>query len=185
VNEGKGKWVATLRDRPKDKPFFLWIAFFDPHRPYQENIIPKPHRPEDVVVPPYLPDVPETRKDLAMYYDAITRMDGDLGAVLEELDRQGETQRTFVVFLSDNGRPFPRCKTTVYDSGIKTPFLVSWPGHVKPGSVCSNLVSAIDLAPTLVELAGIKRAATFQGKSFAPLLKDPTATIREYVYAEH
>jgi arylsulfatase A-like enzyme len=87
---GAGQWVSTLQTRPKGKPFFLWLAAFDPHRDYEEGIIPNPHRPEDVVVPPYLPDVPETRKDLALYYDEITRLDRYVGEVLAELDRQGE-----------------------------------------------------------------------------------------------
>lgn len=185
VNEGTGKWVATLRDRPKDKPFFLWMAFVDPHRPYQDKTIAQPHRSEDVVVPPYLPDTPEVRKDLAMYYDEITRMDGDVGAVLEELEKQGAAKQTVVIFLSDNGRPFPRCKTTVYDSGIRTPFLVRWPEHVKAGSVCTSLISSIDLAPTVLELAGVKVGPTFQGKSFAPALKEPKVVIRENIFAEH
>jgi len=64
---GAGQWVSTLQTRPKGKPFFLWLAAFDPHRDYEKGIIPNPHRPEDVVVPPYLPDVPETCKDLALY----------------------------------------------------------------------------------------------------------------------
>src|SRR4029079_3439749 len=100
-----------------------------------------PHRPEDVVVPPYLPDVPEVRKDLALYYDEIGRLDRFVGAVLDELDREGVADRTLVLFLSDNGRPFPRCKTTLYDSGIKAPFLVRWPGHVAPGRRCGRLAS--------------------------------------------
>jgi arylsulfatase A-like enzyme len=178
--------VATLRDRPRDKPFLMWAAFNDPHRPYEANAIPRPHRPEDVVVPPYLPDVPETRKDLAMYYDEITRLDGVVGEVLAELDRQKAADDTFVLFLSDNGRPFPRCKTTVYDSGIRTPFLVRFPGRVKPGSTCNRLVSSIDIAPTLLDLAGLPRANTFQGKSIVPLLKDPAGPpVREYLFAEH
>src|SRR5205823_12968494 len=112
------------------------------------------HRPADAVVPPYLPDVPPTRRDLALYYDEIGRLDRFVGDTLAELDRQGETANTVVVFISDNGRPFPRCKTTVYDSGIRTPLLVRWPGRVKPGGVCTQLVSSVDLAPTFLVLAG-------------------------------
>ncbi len=186
VVEKQGVWVTALRDRPRDKPFFLWAASTDPHRPYEENAIPKPHRPEDVVVPPYLPNVPDTRKDLALYYDAIARLDTHIGAALEELKRQGEEENTLVLFLSDNGRPFPRCKTTVYDSGIRTPLLVRFPGRVKAGGVCPRLVSSIAIAPTLLELAGLPPAKTFQGTSFAPLLKDPAGpAVREHVFAEH
>jgi len=182
---GCERWVETLQNRPKDKPFFLWLAAIDPHRPYQPNTIAEPHQPGDVVVPPYLPDVPETRKDLAMYYDEITRLDGYVGRVLDELQRQGVADNTFVLYLSDNGRPFPRCKTTVYDSGIKTPFIVRWPGRVPAGTVCDSLVSVVDIAPTIIELAGLALSPTFQGQSFAPLLKDPQATTRQYVFAEH
>lgn len=182
---GCERWVETLRNRPKDKPFFLWLASIDPHRGYQPNTIPQPHEQEDAVVPPFLPDVPETRKDLGMYYDEITRMDGYIGQVLDELDRQGVADNTFVLFLSDNGRPFPRCKTTLYDSGVKTPFIVRWPGKTAPGTTSDSLVSVIDIAPTITELAGAATSPTFQGKSFASLLDDPKASIREYVYAEH
>ncbi len=133
VQSGCDQWVPVLRDRPRDKPFFLWLAALDPHRDYQPGTIPEPHRPEDVVVPPYLPDVPEVRKDLALYYDEIGRLDHHVGEVLAELDRQGVAGETLVLFLSDNGRPFPRCKTTLYDSGIRTPFIVRWPGHIRPG----------------------------------------------------
>lgn len=185
VTPQMNQWVQTLKDRPRDKPFFFWFAFSDPHRGYQPGAIPDPHTADDVVVPPYLPDTPQTREDLALYYDEISRLDGVVGDVLAELEQQEQTANTLIVFLSDNGRPFPRCKTTVYTSGVKTPFLVKWPGHVPPGSTTDSLISAIDLAPTLVELAGAAPGETFQGVSFVPLLSDPTAEIREYAVAEH
>ena len=182
---GAGRWVSTLQAHPKGKPFFLWLAAFDPHRDYEEGIIPNPHRPEDVVVPPYLPDVSETRKDLALYYDEITRLDRYVGEVLAELDRQGERDNTLVLFISDNGRPFPRAKTTLYDSGIKAPWIVRWPKHIKPGSASNSLVSSVDIAPTFLEVASLKAGPSFQGKSIVPILENPKAVIRETVFAEH
>ncbi|WP_417390089.1 sulfatase [Gimesia sp.] len=179
------EWVATLKQRPKDKPFFMWFAFSDPHRPYQRNIIERPHTNEDVIVPPYLPDTPEVRGDLALYYDEITRLDGVVGDVRKELSAQKVASNTVIVFLSDNGRPFPRCKTTMYDSGIRTPWIVTWPEQIKAGSVCNSLVSSVDLAPTVLELAGLPVGETFQGKSFRPLLKKPEATTRGLIFAEH
>src|SRR5262249_19065677 len=152
---GCDQWVATLRERPAEKPFFLWLAALDPHRDYEPGAIPSPHRPEDVLVPPYLPDVDAVRRDLALYYDEISRLDRFVGAVLAELDRQKIVDDTLVLFLSDNGRPFPRCKTTLYDSGIATPWIVRWPGHVAAGSHCDRLVSAIDIAPTILSIAGL------------------------------
>ncbi|CAN5392432.1 sulfatase [soil metagenome] len=181
---GCENWLPLLRARPKDKPFFAWLAAIDPHRPYSNNAVSR-HSPADVIVPPYLPNVPEVRSELALYYDEISRLDSYVGEVLDELKIQGIEQNTFVLFLSDNGRPFPRCKTTVYDSGVRTPFLVRWPaGGVKPGSVCEHLVSSVDLAPTFAEIAGIPNSPTFQGKSFSPLLSDPSKPTREYIYAE-
>ncbi len=181
---GCDQWVPVLRDRPKDRPFFLWLAALDPHRDYEEGIIPEPHRPEDVVVPPYLPDVPEVRKDLALYYDEISRLDHYVGEVIAELERQEVSGDTLILFLSDNGRPFPRCKTTLYDSGIKTPLIARWPGHISSGSRTGSLVSTIDIAPTLLTLAGIEPGPTFQGKDFSPLFKDPTAKVRDLIFAE-
>ncbi len=163
----------------------MWFATTDPHRPYQRNIIPRPHMNEDVIVPPYLPDTPEVRSDLALYYDEITRLDSVMGRVRQELKEQGVADNTMIVFLSDNGRPFPRCKTTVYDSGVKTPWIVAWPAKVKAGTVCKSLISSVDLAPTLLELAGLEVGETFQGKSFKPLLENPNATIRTHIFAEH
>lgn len=179
------QWVKTLQERPQRKPFFLWFAFSDPHRPYQKNAIDQPHQPEDAVVPPYLPDNATTRADLASYYDEITRMDAAVGDVVAELDRQGLTQQTLVLFISDNGRPFPRCKTTVYDSGVRTPWIVKWPGQVKADSVCSQLVSTVDLAPSFLTLANIKPPATCEGVSLLPLFVDRESPVREYIVAEH
>lgn len=185
VHQKMNVWVKTLAERPKDKPFFMWFAFSDPHRGYQKNTIDDPHSPEDAVIPPFIPDRLAVRKDFAMYYDEITRLDGVVGRVMEELKSQGETDNTMVVFLSDNGRPFPRCKTTVYDSGIKTPWIVQWPGHVKPGSTTNSLISSIDLAPTVLKAAGLSPTSTFQGKSFLPILNDPQAEIQDSIFAEH
>ena len=185
AESGCSQWVPTLRERPRDKPFFTWLAAFDPHRDYRNDTLAEPHRREDVRVPPYLPDVPEVRDDLARYYDEITRLDSFVGAVLDELKAQGVVDNTLVLFLSDNGRPFPRCKTTVYDSGVRTPLIVRWPGHVRPGSTTDGLVSSVDIAPTFLELAGVTIPETVQGRSFADILADPSATTRRFVFAEH
>lgn len=177
-------WIPTLRARPKDKPFFLWLAAIDPHRGYDENIIEKPTKPGDVIVPPYFPDTPEVRKDLALYYDEIIRLDKYVGLVLDELDAQKVADNTLVLFISDNGRPFPRDKTTLFDSGIRTPWLLRWPKIVRPGSVNEDLVSSIDIAPTFLELAGLKPVPSFAGTSFLPMLQKKPRAIRPYAFAE-
>lgn len=183
-NSGGHLWTHTLNQRPDNKPFFLWLAANDPHRPYQENILSEPHGPEDAVIPPYLPDNLRVRKDFALYYDEISRIDGYIGQIMSELERQGIIKNTLVLFISDNGRPFPRDKTTMYDGGIKTPFILQWPAVVKPGTVSSSLVSAVDIAPTFLRLAGIEPEMTLVGKDFSPILTDPEKEIREYIFAQ-
>ncbi|EAQ77688.1 sulfatase family protein [Blastopirellula marina] len=182
---GCENWETMLRERPRDQPFFMWFASNDAHRPYSANTIEKPHQREEIVVPPYLPDEPPVRDDLGMYYDEIARLDEYVGKVMAELKEQGIADNTFVLFMSDNGRPFPRSKTTIYDSGVKTPFLVQWPAGVRAGQTTESLVSSVDIAPTILELAGLPKSPTFQGKSFASILKDPQSETRDYVFSEH
>lgn len=181
---GTEDWVDVIRDRPRDQPFFFWLASADPHRPYEPGAIDELHEPDQVTVPPYLPDTPKTRADLARYYDEVSRLDAAVGDVLDELERQGVAENTVVVFISDNGMPFPRAKTTLYDAGIQTPFIVRWPAAVAPGGVSASLVSTVDIAPTLLELAGVGRPASFQGSSLVPVLRDPGQSVRDFVFAE-
>ncbi len=175
--------LALLGERPRDKPFFFWVATKDPHRPFDPDAIDNPHEPAEVVVPPYLPDHPLIRKEIAQYYDEITRFDGHVGLIRGELEKQAVLDRTFIVYLSDNGMPFPRAKTTLYDSGIHTPLIVHCPKLVKPGTVQKGLVSTIDVAPTVLELAQVEQT-TMQGRSLVPMLKDPSAAGRGAVFAE-
>ena len=179
-------WLPLLDQCPEDTPFFLWLAAIDPHRSYQEGIIPDPHQPEKVSVPVYLPDHEDTRKDLAAYYDEISRMDLFIGEVINKLKDKGQLENTLIVFITDNGRPFPRDKTTLYDSGIKTPFIMHWPAGVEAGQNRDQLVSVIDLAPTFVELAGGQEGASFQGKSITSIMTDENSKeLRPYIFAEH
>ena len=190
VSKGKGPgreadWVPILKKRPKNKPFFCWFASVDAHRAWQASKEYTPHQPADVVVPPYLIDAPKTRQDLAQYYDEISRLDFFTGKILDELEAQGIAENTLILFFADNGRPFPRCKTRLYDSGIKTPMLVRWPAAVKPGTVTKSLVSSIDIGPTFLEVAGVNRDPRMQGVSFQKILKHPEKKVRDFAFAEH
>lgn len=183
-DSGAAGWLPLLRQRPKDAPFFLWLAALDPHRDYADNSVPRPHTPADVLVPPHLPDTPEVRGELALYYDEIARLDANVGAVLAELERQGVADDTLILFISDNGRPFPGAKTSMYDEGIRTPLLARWAKGIGRGRVANGLVSSVDLAPTILELAGVPIPPTVQGRSFARMLADPSVTTRAEVFAE-
>ncbi len=182
---GCAGWVPLLANRPTDKPFFLWLASLDPHRDYAENILAEPHQASDAILPPFIPDTLKVREDFAAYYDEVTRLDSYIGAVLDEVDRQGIADNTYVIFLSDNGRPFPRCKTTLFDSGIHTPLVVRCAGRVPEGVRTNALVSSIDLSATILDLAGAVAPESIQGKSFQAVLGDPDKPHREYVFAEH
>jgi len=178
------QWVKHLRERPQDKPFFMWFASTDAHRPWQTSEQVPVYDPATAVVPPFLIDGPQTREDLASYYHEISRLDRFVGDVLAELERQGVAENTYVIFTADNGRPFPRCKTRLYDSGVKTPFIVWRPGAIKPGRT-ESLVSVIDIAPTVLQLAGAAVDSRVQGVSLAPVFAKPQAEVRDYAFSEH
>lgn len=182
---GEKMWVPLLQERPQDRPFFMWFASNDAHRPWDNQIRLEKHLPAEVPVPAYLADAPATREDLARYYDEIARLDDFVGKVMAELEKQNVSDNTLVIFMADNGRAFPRSKTRVYDSGMKTPLVMHWPEKIRPGLVCDSLVSAIDLAPTILEACGVQAGATFQGRSFLSLFQSPEQLFRNYVFAEH
>ncbi|MFG0287129.1 MAG: sulfatase, partial [Rhodopirellula sp. JB044] len=189
ISKGKGigkeeDWVELLRDRPKDQPFFCWFASTDAHRPWGVTENTPSYGHDDVRVPPYLFDGPQTREDLASYYHEVSRFDFFIGEVVAELRRQEVFDNTYVIVMADNGRPFPRCKTRLYDSGIKTPFVVHDPRRSEPATV-DGLISAIDVSATILDLANVEIDERIQGVSFRPILDDTDEVTREVVFAEH
>ena len=185
---GPGKeedWVKHVQDRPKDKPFFFWFAASDAHRDWALNDDAPLYTNEDVVVPPYLVDTDKTREDLTGYYHEVSHYDHFIGLVTAELRKQGVLDNTLIVIAADNGRPFPRCKSRVYDSGIKTPWVVHFPRVIQSPSVSKSLVSVIDLSATCLELGGVEQPDCIQGQSFVPILKDPKVAVRQMVFSEH
>lgn len=178
-------WEKALAGCPDDKPFFLWLAALDPHREYKPGALDPPHSPEDVIVPPHLPDTPAVREDLRLYYDEIGRLDSYVGKVVEQLEENGKAENTLILFISDNGRPFPRDKTTLYDGGIKTPWIVKWPAKIAPSLRTQALVSAVDIAPTFLALAGADtNAMAMPGKDFSKVFADSGKSVRKYAFAE-
>jgi len=180
----EGDWVEILRDRPKNKPFFCWFASYDAHRKWSMSEEAPEYDPAKIKVPPYMYDGSRTRQDMAGYYHEVSRTDYYLGRLYEELVKQGIEDNTYLIYCSDNGRPFPRCKTRLYDSGIKTPLIIAGP-KAKKGVISDSLVSAIDFSATILELATVAKSPRIQGVSFAKLLNKPSAKVRDYVFAEH
>jgi N-sulfoglucosamine sulfohydrolase len=177
-------WLTAIKESPKEKPFFLWAASIDPHYPFYQGEHPHKHKPEDVVLPPYYPNIPEMREELAAYYDEIGRFDQHVGMVISELEKQGILDNTLIFILSDNGRPFPQAKTRVNKQGLKSPFIVWYPKLIKP-SATQSLASAIDLAPTILDICNIEKPEVMPGESLLPTFKNPDVEIRRYAFGEH
>ncbi|MBL9199775.1 MAG: D-alanyl-D-alanine carboxypeptidase/D-alanyl-D-alanine-endopeptidase [Opitutaceae bacterium] len=160
-----------LRERPAGAPFFFWFGPTEPHRVFEQGAgLRAGKRLADVKVPPYWPDTPEVRSDLLDYAYEIDVLDAHLGRVLAKLEAAGELDNTLIVVTSDNGMPFPRAKTTLYDPGVRMPLAVRWPGRVPAGRVIDDFASHTDFAPTFLEAAGLKPSAGYAGRSLLPVL---------------
>ena len=181
---GEKQWVNIIENRPKDQPFFLWYAAHDAHRDWGENKFSGTHSVDEISPPDYLIDDQPTRLDLANYYDEIKRFDYSIGSVVETLKMEKIYDNTFIIIMADNGRPFPHSKTRLNDQGVKTPFILLYKNGNVSG-VTKSLVSVIDIAPTILEFAGIEIGENYQGKSFKNLLQSPDAPFRNFVFAEH
>lgn len=170
---------------PAGKPFFLQLCWSDPHRPLADDDLPYKHDPASIAIPPFYPDAPAPRKDLAAYYDEIGRMDGSTGTVLKTLAERKLADNTIVIFMGDNGASQLRGKGTLNEFGVHVPLIVRYPGVVKPGSSSAALVSGDDLAPTLLSIVGVDAPANLTGVSFLPILKESSAaSVRTAIFAE-
>ena len=170
------------RSRPEGMPFFCVINLTVSHesRNWPKKGEKLVHDPAKAPLPPYWPDTPIVRQNLARCYDNVTKMDAQAGEILARLDADGLADSTVVFFWSDHGRGLPRHKRWVYDSGIHVPVIVRWPGRIQPGSVCDDLLSLIDLAPTVLSIAGVKVPPHIQGRAF---LGEQKAAPREFIVA--
>jgi N-sulfoglucosamine sulfohydrolase len=177
--------VAVLRDlASQDRPFYLEVGFEEPHRPYTFGGA-EPDEGKGVAIPPYLPDVPASHADLAAFQGAIRQMDRGVGTVLAALDDLGISNRTCVIFATDHGAAMPRAKCTLYDPGIEIALLWRWPSDgLAGGRVVSELISNVDVTPTLLQGLGVALPPNLHGQSFWPLLQDLPYTARHEVFAE-
>ena len=207
-----------------DRPFFLYFATSDPHRgggtaselPYKPNRFGnRPNQgaypgidevfydPATVPVPPFLPDTPTCRAELAQYYQSVSRIDQGLGRLLEILEETGHHEDTLILFTSDHGMAFSGGKTTVYEGGLRVPFIVRNPYIEAKGQRHAAMISFVDITPTLLDFAGAfdpetrttslatrsqanrERPYAFHGRSFLPILEDPDVEGWDTIYASH
>jgi len=173
------------------KPFCLMINISDPHKPFYAPGR-DPHEPtktftaKEVPVPGFLFDDPVVRDELALYYSSVRRADDAVGSVLAALKKSGAEENTAVIFLSDHGMPLPFAKTQLYHHSTHTPLVVRWPGVTSPDSIDkTNMVSAIDFLPTILDIAGVKHPGGLEGRSFAGILKGEKQADRDHVVKEY
>lgn len=172
------------------RPFYLSISLQRVHRPY--GLVHDPAVAEAVPIPPVLPDVTTVRRDLATLIHQVGDLDSFIGQLLDTLDDAGLAEDTVVVFTTDHGAAVARAKHTLYDGGIKTALLIRFPGVVQAGRRCDDLLSNLDLSPTLLDLLGFQAPHGILGKSFARRLTGSAeagdltsaATGRDAVFAE-
>jgi arylsulfatase A-like enzyme len=189
---GKTDWNFTYDGQPFDsdkwtdlashQPFFAQINFQETHRTFHA---PKHADPAKVEIPPYYPDHPVTREDWAKYLDSATELDRKVGLVLKQLEADGLADSTVVAFFGDNGQAHVRGKQFCYDSGLLVPLIIRWPkSNPAPkdfaaGTTDERLLASIDLAPTMLAIAGATKPANMQGEVF---LGDTAGPPRKHVF---
>jgi N-sulfoglucosamine sulfohydrolase len=189
---GKTDWNFKTEGKPFDssrwdelkthQPFYAQVNFQETHRAFRA---PKKANPANVEIPPYYPDHPVTRQDWAEYLDAASELDRKIGTILEALQRDGLADNTVVVFFGDNGQAHVRGKQFCYEEGHLVPLLIRWPkkfpipAHFKPGSVDARFLQGIDLAPTMLAIAGAPKPAKMEGRVFLGERNEPE---QQYVF---
>lgn len=215
-NQGGARNAVSMAEKCREvieardgRPFFLYFCTTDPHRgggkandlPYApdyfgnnrkyDGVTEVHYDAQDVIVPPFLPDTPECRAELAQYYQSVSRIDQGLGRLVEILKEAGQYENTLIIYLSDNGIAFPGAKTTLYDPGMRLPCVVRAPSQKKRGIATDAMVSWTDITPTILDFAQIDPKAflpddyMFHGRSFLPVLDQEHPDGWDVVYASH
>jgi N-sulfoglucosamine sulfohydrolase len=193
------KEVAQAIRQAQGKPFFIVCNMRDPHRPWPalggkidktekdkkegqgvaiDDVIHK-FTPEEVPVPSFLEDLPPIRNELALYYNAVQRLDLSFGKAMAALQASGEMDRTIILFVSDHGMPFPLSKATCYRNGSWCPVTIRWPGMGTPRNF-EAMTQSIDIMPTLLDLIGVEKPP-MDGRSWLPLIKGEEQKDRDYI----
>ncbi|MCI0625400.1 MAG: sulfatase [Acidobacteria bacterium] len=232
-NQGGARNPVTMAEKARDfiarakeqRPFFLYFCTADPHRS-GKVAADEAHQPnyfgneikydgvqevtydlKQILVPPYLPDTPETRAELAQYYQSVSRVDQGLGRLIEILKETGQYESTLIIYTSDNGIAFPGAKTNLYEPGMRLPLIVRVPNQKRRGVVSNAMVSWVDLTPTLLDFAGVKEVKawllgsqasvgrpaenqspqdySFHGRSFLSLLDEENPQGWNEVFGSH
>ncbi len=172
-----------LAEKPVGKPFFFWYGAHEPHRTYEEGSgAASGLSARALTVPPFLPDADLVKNDMLDYALEIGWFDKQLGKMLRMLEAAGELENTLVIVTADNGMPFPYAKANLQEYGIHVPLVMSGAGIAAKGKKIDQLVSLVDIAPTLLDVAGIKHFKGVTGKSLLSLLKSKQPEKKEPIH---
>lgn len=193
--------AAEFFNEESEQPFFLSINYPDAHLPFHRQQFGRPAKPltgADVRPLPWAgADSPRIREVTADYYNCLQRADEGVGLLLSELEKSGHADDTLVIYIGDHGAQFPRGKVSVYEAALRVPFIVRWPSRAKPGLVRDELVSTVDILPTLLFAAGAEipdllanrdgvaddvRETRGRGRPLQPLLEGKEPAWREHIY---
>jgi len=177
--------VRLLARRPEGRPFFASVGFVQPHRPFTARW-PDLQDPDQVILPPYLPDCAQGREEMSRFYGEVSRVDAAVGRLVAWLDQHLLGEETLVVFTTDHGIAMPLAKGTLYDPGLKIAMLMRWPGVISAGRRVERLLSNVDLFPTLLDATQSVDSLPvgLDGRSFWPLVVGGSCEPREQVFAE-
>jgi N-sulfoglucosamine sulfohydrolase len=187
-----------------DQPFFLYYCTSDPHPsppwvkshlPYAaetfgnrpegyDGVTPVEYDPNDVIVPPFIPDRPKDRVQMAQYYQSVSRIDQGLGRLIEIVKKAGKYDNTVFIFISDNGIAWPGAKCTLYEAGMRLPCIVRTPWQKNKGIACDAMITWADITPTILDFAGVDQPGVkFHGRSFGTVLEQEKTKGFDEIYA--
>ncbi|MDX2432285.1 MAG: sulfatase [Bacteroides sp.] len=172
---------AHWRNRPDGSPFFAIFNFMRSHESQIWAWEQEPWiiHPDSVIVPPYYPDTPLVRRDIARMHSNNTIMDREVGEIIAQLEEDGILENTIIIFYADHGGPMPRGKRELLETGTHVPFIVRLPGKEGAGTVVNDLCSFVDIPATILSLAGIEVPEYMQGQAF---MGDQKMAAREYIF---
>ncbi|MGE9289690.1 MAG: sulfatase/phosphatase domain-containing protein, partial [Puniceicoccales bacterium] len=170
-------------EQPHQKPFFLSVGLFYPHRKYKKadkSIF----NPDYILPPAGLPDTPQTREDMADYHCSVADADSNIGRVLDTIRKTGRMEDSLILITTDHGLAFPTMKCNLTDSGIGVTLIMNYPENPSRGRSIDSLVSHIDIFPTICDLLNLDPPDHLEGTSIRPLFETEGASVRDEVYAE-
>lgn len=192
--KGMDNFFELIKD--ENKPFYCVINIADPHKPFYQD--PKstaagfdefgPSRiysASEITIPEFLPKHPGIRIEMRNYYNSVKRADDCVGAILKSLKESIYEDNTVVIFISYYGMPLPFAKSSLYENGIRIPWIIKWPNRIKAKSIdTTHLISAVDFMPTILDICEIRKPQGLEGRSFTPTFTGEIQKYRDYVYAE-